>query len=418
VASCTVLASVATTSGGTVNAPTAATQPRLSLDRLIRTSPFVGSTTTAGDNEDVVYVAPDDAFWIADDNADAIYKVDRRTGALLTTIPQSSFMAAPERVLGALAPADRSEDLEALAYDADDDVLYAFSGSTNALATVYRLVRDAGHKFRIASWRSLPSEWTGAAWRPADRKLYVANGSEFDTFDYETNRFGPVFSVPGLDKVTGIGFDPSNGDLIAVNQRLFRIAMDAHAIRPGWKARSLKRLGIEDSRGIAVVDHQMFVSEGSDARTPGDPRNHGIFVIDVTNGGNHRHHAPNHTSTTTSPTRATGPPDDHTAADGPGARQTARRGGSRGKESRRARTDSPRRTATDDPAAAPVPTVPSQPVGHVAPEHAEKSNHDGEPRAAPAQKHLERSTPASRDPEPRTARESKEPSGRPDWSKP
>ena len=287
---CAVVVWVAVGSSGAA-ARSGSTQARLSLDRIIPTSPFVGSTTIAGDNEDIAYVASDDAFWIADDNVDAIYEVDRRTGALLTEISQSSFMAAAQLNVGGLAPQSRSEDLEALAYDATADLLYAFSGSTNALPTVYRLARDASHHFGVESWQPLPSEWTGAAWRPADQQLYMANGSELSTFDYATDTVGPSFSIPGLDKVTGIAFDESTGELIAVNQRLYRVAMDTRAIRSGWKALRLKVLGIQDSRGVAIVDHQIFISDGSEARAPGDPNDHAIFVIDVTDTDSHTRHA-------------------------------------------------------------------------------------------------------------------------------
>jgi hypothetical protein len=289
VSSCAIVASVGMGGAGARGA----VHTRLSLNRVIQTSPFVGSAMTASDNEDIVYVRPDDAFWIADDNADAIDEVDRRTGALLAQIPQSSFMTATQLNVGALAPQARTEDLEALAYDVTADVLYAFSGSTNGSPTVYRLTRDASHHFGVESWQPLPSEWTGAAWRPADRLLYVANGAVFSTFDYATDTFGPSFSIPDLAKVTGITFDPSNGDLIAVNQRLYRIAMDAHTIRSGWKALGLKDLGIEDSRGVALVDQQIFISDGSDTGTPGDANDHAIFVIDATSRSGHTRHATN-----------------------------------------------------------------------------------------------------------------------------
>ena len=116
--------------GGTAQALTSPTHPGLSLNHLIRTSPFHGSTTRVFDNEGSAYVADDDALWMADDKSDALFEVDRTTGALLRKIPQSAFINAPPVGGGDSAGPTRNEDLEALAYDANADVLYAFSGST------------------------------------------------------------------------------------------------------------------------------------------------------------------------------------------------------------------------------------------------------------------------------------------------
>ena len=115
---------------GSAGALVTTAQPHLSLNRLIRTSPFVGSTTSVRDNEDTAYVAGDDSLWIADDNGDAIYEINRTTGALRRMISQSTFINSHQLGGSNTAGQSRTEDLEALAYDANADVLYAFSGST------------------------------------------------------------------------------------------------------------------------------------------------------------------------------------------------------------------------------------------------------------------------------------------------
>ena len=153
--------------GGTAQALISPAHPQLSVDHLIRTSPFHGSTTRVFDNEGSAYVADDDALWMADDQSDALFEVDRTSGALLRKIPQSAFINAPRFSGGDSAGQLRNEDLEALAYDANADVLYAFSGSTRSSAgisepTVYRLVRGGGGQFQVESWRALPSESPGA----------------------------------------------------------------------------------------------------------------------------------------------------------------------------------------------------------------------------------------------------------------
>ena len=134
---------------------TSTTQPTLTLNRLIRTSPFTGSSTSVRDNEDLAYVPSDDSLWMADDNGNAVYEINRTTGALKRTISQSTFSNSHQFGGSALATSKRNEDIEAVAYDRNADVLYIFSGSTSSTPTVYRLLRDASHNFQIDSWQPL-----------------------------------------------------------------------------------------------------------------------------------------------------------------------------------------------------------------------------------------------------------------------
>ena len=115
--------------------------------------------------------------------------------------PPVAFINAP--LLGGVDSAGltRNEDLEALAYDANADVLYALSGSTPPAGgtsdpTVYRLTRDGNEQFQVESWQALPSEWPGAAWRLADGLTYVAKDRTIRTYDYPTNTFGAPFEIP------------------------------------------------------------------------------------------------------------------------------------------------------------------------------------------------------------------------------
>ena len=105
---------------------------------------------------------------MASDNDDALFEFDRTTGALRRKVAQSAFINAPRSACGGAAGQARTEDLEAVAYDADADVLYAFSGSTSATPTVFRLTRDVNDQFQVESWQPVPSESTGAGWRFAD----------------------------------------------------------------------------------------------------------------------------------------------------------------------------------------------------------------------------------------------------------
>ena len=129
--------------GDVAQALPSTSQPRLTLNRLIRTSPFQSSATSLRDNEGSAYVPGDNALWLASDNDNALFEVNRTTGALRRTIGQAAFINARRFGGGPRAGEARTQDLEALAYDARADVLYAFSGSTSATPTAFRLVRDA-----------------------------------------------------------------------------------------------------------------------------------------------------------------------------------------------------------------------------------------------------------------------------------
>ena len=276
-----VLGGVVTTPGVAYPLPDTA-QPQLALNRLIRTSPFVDSTIKTRDNEGSAYVASDNALWVADDNTNALFEIDRTTGALRRQISITAFANALQIGGGTAAGSSRSQDLEAIAYDANAEVLYAFSGSTSAVPTVFRLVRDASNQFQVESWQPLATEYTAAGWRLADGLLYVANSSTILTMDYASNSLGSGFSISGLTKIAGIDFDDTSGDLIAVNrsQQLVRASMATRTMLPGWKV-DLTSLGILDSRAVEVIGNQVFVSDGYDSRTSTDPMNHAIFVIDV-----------------------------------------------------------------------------------------------------------------------------------------
>jgi PKD repeat protein len=274
---------------GTAQALTSTAQPQLTLDHLIRTSPFQGSSMTVRDNEGGAYVAGDDAMWMASDNDDALFEVDRTTGALRRKVAQADFVNAPRFGVGGSAGQARTEDLEALAYDANADVLYAFSGSTSATPTVFRLLRDANHRFQVDSWQPMPSEWTGAGWRSADGSTYVANGSTIRTYTFATNTLGPAFSISGLSKIFGLDFDDATGDLLAVNgsERLYRASMTTRTLLAGWNGISLTGFGMLDTRAVEVIGEQLLVTDGADwsARPATDPMSHAVFVFDVAGPG-------------------------------------------------------------------------------------------------------------------------------------
>src|SRR5205085_4690629 len=178
------------------------------------------------------YVANDDALWMVDYNSNSAYEIDRSTGALRRRITEGAFANAPRLGVGTAAGSGRDGDLEAIAYDANNDVLYMESGSTGGSPTIFRLVRDGSGAFQVDSWQPLASEYTAAGWRLADSRLYLANSSTIRTYDYVANALGSSFSISGLSGIFGIDFDDRSGDLVAVtsSERLVRASMTSQTI--------------------------------------------------------------------------------------------------------------------------------------------------------------------------------------------
>jgi len=260
--------------------------PELRLDHTLRTSPFAGSGVSVKDLEGSAYIARDGSLWLADDDAGKIYEVDPATGTLKRTIDRTAFAAVPRLGGGALAGADRSRDLESLAYDAAADVLYVFSGpccSSSVLPTVFRLTRQSG-SLQLESYQPLASgsDFTAAAWNPADGTVYVGVSSNLRSYDYVTNTAGPTFKVPNLSGILGLTFSADGTDLYVARKpaTLSRVNWSTKSLVSGWTF-DLTPFGMKDARAVDLFGDQFWVSDGYDSRSSSDPLRHAVFVFDV-----------------------------------------------------------------------------------------------------------------------------------------
>lgn len=261
--------------------------PRLEESRTIRTNPFAGSTISMKDDEDIVFVSKDSSIWLVDDNADSAYEVDAVTGALRRRLSRTDFESAPMLGGGPVAGQNRVGDLEALAYDEANDILYAFSGNcctSAALPTAFRLMRGPSGSFAIESYQPLPtgSDFTAASWNSADGMVYVGKGRAFRPYDYVSNAPGATFRVPNVAGILGMGFTSDGADLFVVTnaEQLLRVAWATRSVVPGWTF-GLTSFGIGDSRGIAMVGDQPYVADGYDGRAKTDPLKYAVHVFNV-----------------------------------------------------------------------------------------------------------------------------------------
>jgi WD40 repeat protein len=259
----------------------------LELNGTMRTSPFTGSSVSMGDNEGSAFVPYDNSLWLADDKKRGIYEVDPATGTLKRMIARSVFNDVPRLGGGPVAGTDRTNDFESMAYDRANDVLYVFSGkccTSSILPTAFRLTRQSG-QFQVESYQPLPtgSDYTGAAWSPTDGKIYVGKGRDIRSFDYASGTASPSFRVSGASGITGMDFSPDGADLFVTvsSEKMIRINWSTRTVVSGWTF-DLTPFGILDSRAVAVIGGQFFVSDGYDSRPSGDPLRHAVFVLDVT----------------------------------------------------------------------------------------------------------------------------------------
>ena len=263
----------------------AAVAATLQLERVIRTSPFKGTSVSMGDNEGSAFIPSDHSLWLADDNKKMIYEVRPRTGALKRTIARKAFNNARKLGGGRRAGEARTSDFEAIAYDAKNDVLYVFSGrccNRSIRPTAFRLKRRSG-RFMVQSYRPLArnADYTGAAWSRTDGKLYVGKGEDVRSFNYGSGAVGPAFSI-GVGGITGMDFSSGGEDLfVTVNdEQLIRIDRPTRTVVSDWTF-DLTPFGIRDSRAVAKIHKRLFVSDGA-SRARRERRRYAVFVFDVT----------------------------------------------------------------------------------------------------------------------------------------
>jgi hypothetical protein len=268
------------------SAGAALASPSLQLARTIHTSPFDGSSVSVKDAEGSAYVPQDNSIWLADDNGRAIYEVNASTGAWKRTISGPSFEATLRFGGGPAAGGDRDRDIESMAYDASTDRLYVFSGKccdTSVLPTAFRLKRVSGN-FQLDSYQPLPtgSDFTASAWSPTDNKVYVGVRKELRTYDFETNVVGPIFRVPNLFGILGLGFSPNGADLWVARHDavVSRVDWSSKTLVAGWTF-TVSSFGLRDSRAVELINGQLYVLDGYDGRSKGDPLRHALYVFNV-----------------------------------------------------------------------------------------------------------------------------------------
>lgn len=274
------------------NAGADAQSPVLTLSHLIHTRPFKGSRVKMNDNEDSVYVPRDRSLWLVDDDARRVYEINPFTGRLKRTFYRRTFQRLHRHGGGPVAGVNRDRDFESLAYDASHDTLYVFSGvggpTVHFPPTVFRFRRVHGH-LKPVDYQPLPagSDFSAAAWNPADHKIYVGVRHDIRSYSYASNLAGSTFQIPRLGAIEGFDFSGDGKSLYVARsqiggktpfQLLTRVDWADRELVSGWNF-DLARFGMRDVRGVTQIGDRFYVSDGYDFRPAGDPKDHAVFVF-------------------------------------------------------------------------------------------------------------------------------------------
>ena len=199
---------------------------------------------------------------------EAIFEVAPRTGKLKRVIREDAFRSTRRFGGGPRAGPNRTGDFESMAYDAANDVLYVFSGKccTGTIRpTVFRLTRRRG-VLELDSWQPLgrTSDFTAAGWNSADHRLYVAVGSDLQTYDYPSNALGQPFQITDLTGIFGLSFSRDGSEMYAVTngEVLYAVDWQSQTIIPGWSF-DLTPFGVLDSRAVERIGGRFFVLDGA-----------------------------------------------------------------------------------------------------------------------------------------------------------
>jgi hypothetical protein len=122
----------------------------------------------------------------------------------------------------------------------------------------------------------------GPAWNAANGKLYVGYDTSLRSYHYATNTLGPIFSVPNVSGITGMGFTPNGADLFVTTdaEKLRRVRWATERLVPGWTF-DPTRLGIRDGRVVELIGGRIYVLDGYDGRSDADPLKYAVYVFNV-----------------------------------------------------------------------------------------------------------------------------------------
>lgn len=237
-----------------------------------------------GDAASLTWVPRDDLLWIADDNKNQVFGVDRQSGVQVNSVSKEELLAAfPDAANcddgdgNPTTTCSYTNELEVVTYNGAADFLYVFN-TVNDPSSEEIVDRPAVFRLRYGacrgcvefdSWKKLPGDYSYRAAVAIEGELYISNGRDLHQYDFETNT---VTEEPALR----LGVSAIEG-LSIWDRTLYVVTHSRHLVTVDWEERliedsyDLSPVDIVRSNGVEVVRDTIYVLEG-------EPRNP-IFVV-------------------------------------------------------------------------------------------------------------------------------------------
>ncbi|NEW59765.1 hypothetical protein GSY74_00575, partial [Sulfurovum sp. bin170] len=231
------------------------------------------------DSESILYVAPNNSLWIADDNAHSVYEMDLTTKEVKAIYTRDML----EELSGIcrdengeeIEDCDGLDDLESVVYDDVNDILYIFVGSTSSIPAIFKLTRESidgtfvldDEDENTIDFRILDSEYQAAQY--IDGEMIVSIDYDLYSYDFETDTHSStLFTATGDEgNVYGMAYD-EGGNAWMVTSKNYLIKIDwATKVRlASYKIADddsiLTYNGVYDTRGLEIIDDKLYILEG------------------------------------------------------------------------------------------------------------------------------------------------------------
>ncbi len=224
------------------------------------------------DSESLLYISSNNSLWITDDDSHQVFEMDYSTQEIKSVFNDID--------LGEFTNGDIQDhcgskkgacDIEEVAYDNYNDILYILTGKSPGTPAIYKLTRDSIDKpFQLNDYRKLDSntEYPSAIFINGD--FIVSIGKKLYKYDFETNTIedNPIFSIDD-DVGDFVGLAYHNGTLWITT-----IKNKSRLIKVNWSNKSVEAIykmshnGVFDPRGIEIINNKLHILEGYDTNVP------------------------------------------------------------------------------------------------------------------------------------------------------
>jgi len=228
--------------------------------------------STLKDGESLLYIGVNNSLWIADDDSHQLFELDYTTHEVKSLFNDRDFGGFTNGDIKSYCSyGEGACDIEEVAYDEVNDVLYVLTGKSPGTPAIYKLTRDnVNEGFEISDYRKLDNiEYPSAIFINGD--FLVSIGKSLYLYDFDSNQVSqtPIFSIEDdVGDFVGLAYSPNTTTLWITTLDKNRL------IKVDWSTKSVEAIydmdynGVYDARGIEVIDNRLHILEGYDRDVP------------------------------------------------------------------------------------------------------------------------------------------------------